>query len=589
VPDEPVAHARIDLEHAVQVADARSGWLLSAGERQLLARWWRLSSQARSLYARLRPRRPLIFRVDDLHYAEVPDAAAAAAELVEAGLALDDRAGLAPSVRATVWTVPMLKARARELGQPRGGRRADLVARLCHVPGAFDGPSLLLPLARPLFDRLVRLYLHRSSADLSEAVVERMGIRVYPRYTPGPGVGPFPDRESLRAYEACLRRAALMDGEAMIAEVDAAMARLEARPSVSPLRRRFSPRRFDEAIAFAGTQGIERRGELERAAALYTRLLAVNVERPHRVRLRLARCLGRLERPEEGLNHCLACLEAAPPSAQPGLARTGRRLARRARRPWRPLPPLRKAPERSLHLEGAPGVSRRPLYSTLRGAAPVEHAVIEWLAERGRRALHTEASPWSTLFGLLGHRLLFAPVPDALPGPWMRRPLDLGTAAFRPSRAELVDGWLSELRGGGGPALLEGVLAAHGDEFIAGVDLDRAPTDVLRTLTSALPGPALAGILEPFVDYGHRAARGLPDLCLLPGPVIHDATALPHHVSEDLLLVEVKGPGDSLRDEQRVWLDRLVRLGVRAEIWHVHRAEPDHPDGLAAADPEETS
>ena len=155
--DEPLAHARIDLEHAMRVAEARSGWLLSAGERRVLARWWGLSLEARSLYARLRQRKPLIFRIEELDYAEVPDVRAAAAELVDSGLALDGRAGLSPSVRSSGWRVAELKARARELGLARGGRRAALVARLSVIPGAFHGPELILPLARPLFDRLVRL------------------------------------------------------------------------------------------------------------------------------------------------------------------------------------------------------------------------------------------------------------------------------------------------------------------------------------------------------------------------------------------------------------------------------------------------
>jgi hypothetical protein len=41
-----------------------------------------------------------------------------------------------------------------------------------------------------------------------------------------------------------------------------------------------------------------------------------------------------------------------------------------------------------------------------------------------------------------------------------------------------------------------------------------------------------------------------------------------------MLLAEVKGPGDSLRDEQRVWMHRLLELGVPTEVWKVRRKKP---------------
>ncbi|MBA2320773.1 MAG: VRR-NUC domain-containing protein [Deltaproteobacteria bacterium] len=34
-------------------------------------------------------------------------------------------------------------------------------------------------------------------------------------------------------------------------------------------------------------------------------------------------------------------------------------------------------------------------------------------------------------------------------------------------------------------------------------------------------------------------------------------------------LAEIKGPGDVLRPDQRVWADQLRRAGVRAEWWSV--------------------
>ena len=44
--------------------------------------------------------------------------------------------------------------------------------------------------------------------------------------------------------------------------------------------------------------------------------------------------------------------------------------------------------------------------------------------------------------------------------------------------------------------------------------------------------------------------------------------------ADNVVLIEVKGRGDRLRDEQRVWHDVLQRAGLRVEIW---RVEPQSP------------
>ena len=39
-----------------------------------------------------------------------------------------------------------------------------------------------------------------------------------------------------------------------------------------------------------------------------------------------------------------------------------------------------------------------------------------------------------------------------------------------------------------------------------------------------------------------------------------------------LVFVEVKGPGDSIRDAQRWWAGRLRRCGIVSEVWRVKPA-----------------
>ena len=61
---------------------------------------------------------------------------------------------------------------------------------------------------------------------------------------------------------------------------------------------------------------------------------------------------------------------------------------------------------------------------------------------------------------------------------------------------------------------------------------------------------------------------------MLPGPEVHLPDAIPGHIPPTLLLAELKGPTDTIRDSQRVWLSRLSSLGVAAEIWKIRRRRP---------------
>jgi hypothetical protein len=48
--------------------------------------------------------------------------------------------------------------------------------------------------------------------------------------------------------------------------------------------------------------------------------------------------------------------------------------------------------------------------------------------------------------------------------------------------------------------------------------------------------------------------------------------AHPSRLEPSVVVVEVKGLTDSLSDDQRVWLDHLVKVAVRAQVWHVDAA-----------------
>jgi hypothetical protein len=543
---------------------ARDAALLTAGEVEMLGRLRALSGRACALLARLLQRRGRAILVSSLAYDDVPDPAGATRELVAAGLADDE--SLLPA-RAVLDAYP--KAALKEILARHGaavtGTRSVLRARVLDVaPDAARDPVVLLR-HRRLFARVARLFLYDDDDDLRRLVLARVGVLRYPAYTPTGGSGPFRDRRSLLAYEDALARLQAIDASTdPRALAESALAALE-RGGAEPVHARLSSRRLDGAVAFHCARELERRGDVRTALGLYERLHA-RVPGGD-VAQRLAICLDAVGRAGEGAAVCASARDDAPGAARLSLDRTGRRLARKAQRAWVPLPPLRTPVERELRL-GSAGAGVRPLYVLEGGSpAPIERALVATLGALGRSAAHTESAPWTTLFGLLLRDALFAPVPGMLPTALLRAPLDLGTPQFAARRARLVEETLDDVAWGGARSRLDAALARP-REAIVGVhpDLDDA---FLRALVDAIPGAALAAILRFMAERYHEARSGLPDLVILPGVEVRIAGAVPARVDAGLVLAELKGPTDALRDNQRVWLDRLLALGLRVELWTV--------------------
>ena len=54
----------------------------------------------------------------------------------------------------------------------------------------------------------------------------------------------------------------------------------------------------------------------------------------------------------------------------------------------------------------------------------------------------------------------------------------------------------------------------------------------------------------------------------------------------DAMFVEVKGPGDSLSDKQRMWCHDLNSLGCHAHVCYVRAVAPSHFARANKAEPE---
>jgi hypothetical protein len=525
-----------------------------------------LEPSAGSLFARLFSRRGAVFRIDALQYVDVPDPGVAAQLLVQAGLAWPRR--LIPLHKIIAChTVPELKQSCKVQGLRQSGRRQALVERL--LAGG-DRSSLLGPCIRlrhsALFRRLARIYLQSHSGDLSRVVLDAIGVQCFARYAPTGGPTLFQNRARLLAYEDAVAVLSEERDEAgWAAMASTLLAAVVSEPVQSPARRKFCARRLYARSAFRSARAVERVHGPQEAIEVYRKLMRSGAEEQSAARLRLALCLGRAGRAEEGATLCEPHL-GLPQTGWDGLAleRTGRRLARSCGRSWLARPGLSSASERTWRL---PLASRHPpRFSTPDGPMAVEPAVVADLHHRGREALHGESAPWTTLFGLLFHSAIFAPVPGMLPTRCMSGPMDLYLEGFAERRRSIIAGLVSRIQAGEAEPIIRETVAAHHGEQIAGVHWNLMTVEGLCRLARAIGPDPLCRIMTLFAEQPGRARSGMPDLLILPG---EGAGLRP-----GLILAELKAPGDALRDNQRWWHHGLLQAGLEVEVWRVEDSSP---------------
>jgi hypothetical protein len=540
---------------------AREGHVLTRGEHWVVERWLTLPAEASSLYARLHGRQGGVFRLDKLSYTEVPDPGTAGAQLVSAGLARP-RTQISLVRLVDCHTVSELKRACRALGLSAAGNRQNLVDRLCEPRARRHLPGRCIQLRhRELFRRLLRIHLGTHRGDMSRIVMDAIGVQRFASYTPTGGPTLFADRRSLSAYESAL---GTLDDERTEEEwsdiAPVVLSALESTP-VQPLtRRKFCAHRIYDRAARRAVRAVERVSGPAAALPLYRRLLSAKTERPKAVRLRIAMCLGKTGAAAQGAQICAEARGSAVCVPEDlALERTGARLARTSAQDWAPLPTLDAAPERRWTL---PLVSRHPpRFLSSEGPLPVEAAVVAQLQAQGRLALHGESAPWTTLFSLLFHSALFAPIPGMLPSPMMAAPLDLRTTGFATRRPAIVAETLSRIRAGDAPQMILEVARIHLGEAIDGVHWGLLSVGELCSLAAEIGAAGLGRMMHHFVQDPRRAWSGMPDLLILPG----QSPGLP----SGLLLAEIKSPGDQLRDNQRCWHHELLQAGLPVEVWRV--------------------
>ncbi|MEW5849332.1 MAG: VRR-NUC domain-containing protein [Myxococcota bacterium] len=555
-----------NLEQVVLHALQRYRAILHDEEAAALERFLALPLGPRRLYARLYLRQGPLFRLSQLDYPEVGTLAEALRTLEGAGFVA--RCGLPVNpddTREFLWlfTADELKAAARVAGLRVSSRKEDLVA---DIRGSQEASARLRAselfverLQAPVFDLAQLLFFGNLGQDLSEFVRVSLQVARYPDYELAQDLPLFPSREALEAHLDAVafesRPLPLDQPTLLLGHLREAVAGLVESVPTPAHAWRLDPRRCFARVAYACARELERQDVVDGVLDAYVTL--VRHAPQSRIRAEAADRLGLLARragvPERFTTESAALL--ADPTLDDVARFAVETRAALVTGGVRPRRRLCEAPVVELALQPAGHLGPKPQYRGASGEpVSVEHATLEALGG----GLHAENALYRTLFGLLFWDVIYARVPGMFQHRFQSAPLDLASEHFHRNRRVLVEGRLGVLAGTSLGAEVRAAWERHRGTINACVDWSEYTAEQLVAAADALGGRLLP-LLERLAWNPRRHARGLPDLLVLAesGP----------------MLVEVKGPGDQLHLEQRLWHDALLRMGLEVRLARVRRAD----------------
>jgi hypothetical protein len=532
----------------------RHGDLLDEAETAFIREFEGLPDVSRALLVRMLMRKGPLFRSSRLVYEEIGCPLQASEVLAERGwldpdpaLTLDELFGLLTRVELGC----VFPASARS-----GVRKAELLAVLrdAHtLPRRYSGwhaqatDHIFSVTIAPLCERLRLMFFGNLHQDWSEFVLADLGIFQYERVQFEKSSRAFRQRQDVDRY-LCLHacRQALEQGERVdtllpaVADIASDNAWLEMRRG---------------KLLFLIGQHCERLQEWDAALAAYEQCSYPGA------RHRRLRTLERSDR--HGQAWELALQAAQAPESEEESQRVARMLPRLRRRLGHPA--MRSGPKAAATLMAL--VLPRPA-----GDISVERAVRDHLTAPDAPVHYVENALINSLFGLLCWTVIFAPLPGAFFHPFQRGPADLDAPDFAQRRAPLFDACRAQL-----DSVEYRHTIQHHFNVKAGlqspfVSWGLLTPELLQLALDCLPAAHLRRWFERLLQNVKGNRTGLPDLIRFwPGQQRYE-------------LIEVKGPGDRLQDNQLRWLDYCAMHGMPVRVCHVRWAEAHPGDDMAAAD-----
>lgn len=543
IPSGPTFYYLANFHTAIDWLSSRYDDVLDEQERQFIADFRALALPAQALLVRLVMRKGPHFRRSKLDYAEIGDINVAADPLLELGWVKQDTA---LTIEETLGLLRRDEAVGcfGELAPLRSAPKSamhQLLAETCPGSRAFAEwcptltDALYTLVIGELCDRLRLIFFGNLRQSWSEFVLADLGIFRYEQVPISQHSRGFSCRTDIEQYLHIHHCREDFDGGIPVTQV---LERLGNPECANPyVRTRYAK------LLFLMARQLERADDCELALELYQR------SQYSGARQRRVRILEKHGHHAEA--YALAQQALADPESDTEQQLVERALARLSRRLGL------AASARCTH------PAERRIDLSLPGPAPVtvELLVRDHLSSPEAPVHYVENALISSLFGLLCWEAIFAPLPGAFFHPFHNAPMDLHSADFRQRRADLFEACLGQL------------------------DSDDYKQTIWRTWQ------AKYGIQSPFVFWGALSPELLEQAlaCLPPAhlriwferllcDVRANRAGMPDLIQfwpaeQRYRMIEVKGPGDRLQDNQRRWLALCAQHDMPVDVCYVQWAD----------------
>lgn len=531
---------------------ARHDDLLSRDERAFIATFLALPQPSQALLVRMIMRKGELFRPERLMYDEIGDTTQALTPLIEAGLidaapqlTLGDLFALFNREELVFLFGPWLSRPRDRKAALKQALDAEFDQSLTSeqwtvITGKPLSSGVIRLTVMPVCERLRLMFFGNLRQQFSEFVLADQGIYRFETVPITAASRAFQSRTDIERYwqmHQCSER--FEAGEAVEAVLADLPGHIENSVWLEARRGR---------LLYRMAHYCERQGELACAAALYAD------SGHHEARIRLIRTLEKLEHYDKALALCRA-VEAEPANE------AERQHLRRI------VPRL----HRLLGLEKPPVVteaSARRLDLLLPQSGSVERAVCGHLSTSDAPVVYVENVLINGLFGLLCWEAIFAPLPGAFFHPFQSGPADLMRPDFYPRREALFHRCLTQLDSSDYRTTIwrhyqqkQGLQSP----FVHWGALDET---LLELALNCLPAAHLRLWFERLLTDIRANRAGMPDLIRFY-PHAEDDGAPRYE------MIEVKGPGDRLQDNQKRWIAFCARHGMPVTVCHVRWADEE--------------
>jgi len=521
--------------------------LLDDEERRFIEDFARLPQPAQALLVRMVMRKGLLFRASKLTYAEIGDARQAAVPLLECGW-VDGQPHLDLQALFGLLRKDELSLCFKTHGVKRAEKKADLLERLRplheHIQpldqwfAGFDEVVFALQVM-PLCDRLRLLYFGNLYQEWSEFVLADLGIYRYEKVEFSAESRGISQREDI---DICLHLHSCREA------LDQA---LNEREQLDELASRALAIRTDNPwLAMRRGKLLFRIGQQAERLQQWPLALSVYAQSSYPgARVRRIRVLERSEQYAEAMT-LLQQAQALPENDEETqhLLRIHPRLQRKLGHGA-----VRKRSTRTVKRLDV-SVTPLPDYS-------VERLIQLHLAEEGSEVHYVENALINSLFGLLCWPAVFAPLPGAFFHPFHSAPSDLYSPDFYQRRAALFDECLTQLDD---KRYLEVMRSTYVNKFglqSPFVFWGTLTPTLLEQALHCLPAQHLKRWFSRLLQDIKANRTGMPDLIQF------------YPEQRSYRMIEVKGPGDRLQDNQLRWLDFCAEHEMPVVVCYVQWAE----------------